>query len=85
MLYAFILILMVFVIGLLMIGLSGRKRYEVFDNPNYKLFFILGVIFLVAGLVMVFVGRHPYFLILAGFGFIFMVIGLWNRSKWSNK
>lgn len=83
MLYILVLVILIFLIGILIFAFSGNKRQlEILDKPNYKLFFILGIIFFVAGTAMMFFVRHPGFLAIAILGFIFLVLGLANRSKW---
>ena len=51
-------------------------------EPNYEVFFILGIFFLPMGIVLMITIDNPAFIGITGMGLIYMVIGLANRDKW---
>lgn len=51
-------------------------------EPNYQVFFILGIFFLPMGIVLMITIDNPAFIGITGMGLIYMVIGLANRDKW---
>ena len=51
-------------------------------EPNYQVFFILGICFLTMGIVLMITRDNPAFIGITGMGLIYMVIGLANRDKW---
>ncbi len=64
-----------------------RRRQATAQQPNYRVFFIIGTVMLVVGIAetfiilqsdMSFVIALPLILI----GLVFLVIGLANRDKW---
>ena len=59
-----------------MIAIGKNKGREV--EPNYRVFFVLGVTWLPLGIAT----DNSTFLIL---GFVFMIVGLTNRSKWKDE
>lgn len=61
-----------------------RKKVGKLDDPNFKVFFILGICFLPMGVVFM-VTVSPAFIGITGMGLIYLIIGLVNRNKWEKK
>jgi hypothetical protein len=68
-------IIAIFVFGLLVIALLWRKNQPEKIEPNYRIFFIMGIIYIPVGIALNNIG-------IGALGFIFMVLGLVNRKKW---
>ena len=60
-----------------------RKQSEM-GEPNFQVFFTMGISFLALGIVLS-VAVGPAFFGFVGLGIIYMVIGLANRDKWKKK
>ena len=76
--------------GILMV-LKLRKRRKEGEptKPDYRSFFVMGIIWVPAGIVMTIVSfmlQIPFYvgLLLLGIGAIYLAIGLSNRDKWRN-
>jgi len=71
------------IIGLVVVALlvwfivDPKKRKEAF-KPNFRTFFIIGMIWLPAGIAM-------NNLALWGLGLVFLIAGLVNRNKWKEE
>ena len=71
------------VIGLILILVVFKKKKEgKMGEPNYQVFFILGICFLSMGFVLMITIDNPAFIGITGMGLIYMTIGLANRDKW---
>ena len=57
-----------------MFKLKGKKKHA----PDYKAFFIMGIVWLPFGIIM---GNHA----LTAMGIIFMIVGLVNKKKWKEQ
>ncbi len=68
------LIALLLIVGLAVFVLKKDKTYE----PDYRVFFILGVTWLPLGIAT----DNPA---LTGMGAVFMVLGLANRDKWKEQ
>jgi len=78
-----IAILVVLGIILLMIVLK-KKEDRIYEEPDYKVFFIMGINFIPIGLVFVVVVSPAFFWIIA-IGFCYIAISLANKDKWKKK
>jgi len=78
-----IAILVVLGIILLMIVLK-KKEDRIYEEPDYKVFFIMGINFIPIGLVFVIVVSPAFFWLIA-IGLCYMVIGLANKDKWKKE
>jgi hypothetical protein len=61
-----------------------RRKVGNLEEPNFKVFFILGICFLPMGIIFS-VTISTAFIGIAGMGIIYLIIGLANRHKWENK
>ena len=80
-----ILMLFVLAIGVIFIFYVNKKKKQgVIVEPDYRVFFILGITFLPMGLVFIFVIGPP-FIGISTLGLCYLVIGLINRKKWKKQ
>ena len=61
-----------------------RKKETKFEEPDYQVFFIMGISFLPLGIVFT-IAIGPAFIGFTGIGICYMAIGLANRDKWKKK
>jgi amino acid transporter len=78
----------VLLLGLLMAWMFWKKKKEgKLEEPNYRSFYIMGIIWIPFGIVLMvvyFILQIPFFvgIPLFALGLIFLIIGLANRDKW---
>ena len=71
------------VIGLILTLVVFKKKKEgKIVEPNYQVFFILGILWIPIGIVFMIEIDNPAFIGITGMGLIYMTIGLANRDKW---
>ena len=79
------ILIILIVVGILTILLIWKKKKEgEYQEPDYRIFFILGICFLPIGIVFM-TTVSPAFIGFFGLGVIYMIIGLANRDKWEKK
>lgn len=72
----------VLLIFALMVFMSRKEKKEM----DYRLFFMMGVIWLAIGLIYPFVSGQPFELSgLTALGLIFTIVGLANKSRWQKQ
>lgn len=80
-----IFLILSIIVGLVVVGLGiavyiiNRKERK---EPDYRVFFTLGLIWLPLGIVFFTSMSNPTFL---GLGTVFLIIGLANRDKWKKQ
>ena len=80
-----VLLFIAIIIGIvtaLLIYQNKKINKDVKKEPDYKVFFILGVCFLPLGIPMFIATKNPGLMSLSALGVIYMSIGLANRDKW---
>jgi len=77
-----IITVIVLALGAVVLYIAMKKKKEgTYVEPDYRVFFILGICFLPMGIVFM-ITVSPGFAGIAGLGVIYMVIGLSHRDKW---
>ena len=61
-------------------ALKNKKKSNI--EPNYQVFFILGICFLPLGTIFMITIENPGFIGFTALGIIYMIIGLSHRDKW---
>ena len=80
-----VLVVILVIIGLILtLVVYKRKKEGLTKDPNYQVFFILGICLFPVGLVFLIIGNIA-FIGLVGMGLIYLIIGLANRDKWEKK
>ena len=69
------------IIILVFVKQKKRKTGEV-KEPNYQIFFAIGICFVGAGVTLT-ATINPGFIGITALGLIYMIIGLKNKDKWS--
>lgn len=70
------------IIGLVLVMVVFKKKKEdKMGEPNYQIFFIIGIAWIPIGIVFM-VTIHPAAIAFMGMGIVYVVIGLANRDKW---
>jgi O-antigen ligase len=75
-----ILLGLVFIIVLVRLKKSGRE-----PRPNYRALFIMGIIFMGAGVSLAVSIDNPGMYGLSAMGFIYMILGITHRDQWEKK
>jgi len=71
------------VIGLILTLVVFKKKKEgKMREPNYKVFYILGIIWIPIGIVFMVTINRVLGVAFMGMGITYMMIGLANRDKW---
>ena len=76
--------LVVIVLLVLFVVLKKRKDGNM-GEPNYQVFFILGIAWIPIGVVFMFIINLVIGIAFIGMGAAYMAIGLANRDKWKNQ
>ena len=63
---------------LLVVVLVMYRRKEEMPEPDYRVFFILGIVWLPLGIAL----KNPGFW---GMAAVFLIVGLANRDKWKDR
>lgn len=79
-----ILSALILLVILAVIGLWKTRKEGKPVETDYYAFFVLGISFLPLGIILAIV-ISPGFIGLAGLGFVYIIIGLSHREKWSRK
>ena len=79
-----IAVLFIFIGLFIAIIVFKRKRKGVPVKTDYYAFFVLGVSFLLLGIVLG-MAVTPGFIGITGLGIVYMIIGLSNRDEWRKK
>ncbi len=61
-----------------------RKKEELFNEPDYRVFFIMGICFIPIGIIFSTTINFGFMGFIA-LGLIYIAIGLSNRDKWEKK
>jgi len=81
-----LIIAVLVVIGLVLTLLVFKKKKEgKMGEPNYQVFFIIGIAWLPIGVVFMLTINLVMGIAFMGMGASYMVIGLANRDKWEKK
>jgi amino acid transporter len=73
------------ILGILFVLMVLKKKKEgIYKEPDYRIFFILGISFLAVGIVMMIVIKNPGFIGITALGLIYMTIGLAHHDKWKS-
>jgi len=84
-LIALFLLVLTVALGIVTVVVAKRKRESgKAKEPNYQVFFSMGIIFLALGVVFT-AAISPGFMGFIALGIIYMIIGLANRDKWKKK
>ena len=59
-----------------------NKNENKFEEPDYKVFFILGICFLPMGVPIFIATKNPGLLGFSVLGIAYLIIGLKNKDKW---
>ena len=78
------IIALLVLIGIILILLVWRKR-GIVGEPNYKVFFTLGFVWLPVGVVFMLAVNPAIGGAFMGMGAAYLAIGLANRDKWEKK
>jgi Na+/melibiose symporter-like transporter len=70
------------IVIMLMFLLFKIRKYPQKAEPDYRVFFIIGIIYLPLGLALNFFTSNNGYFGLIGIGAIFLAVGLANRDKW---
>jgi len=79
------------VLGILLTLVAWKKRKEgQLEEPNYRAFFVMGIVWVPAGTVFMFTSfllDIPFVIGMPLFavGLIYLIVGLANRDKWKKK
>ena len=74
------------VIGLILTLVVIKKKKEgKMGEPNYRVFFIIGIAWIPIGSVFIITINLVMGIAFMGLGIVYMAIGLANRDKWEKK
>jgi hypothetical protein len=79
-----IIIILVFLGVILTLTYLVKKEHKRFEEPDYQVFFIMGISFLPLGIIFT-IAVSPAFIGFIGIGLCYMAIGLANKDKWKKK
>ncbi|MFC2019028.1 hypothetical protein ACFLU4_03625 [Chloroflexota bacterium] len=85
------ILVILLVVGILMVLTVRQKQREGKPTePNYRAFFLMGIIWVPLGIVSMvvyFIFQIPFFIGIPflALGLIYLIIGLTNRDKWKQK
>ena len=80
----FLLILLVIIVSILTLLIVKRKKEGTNKEPDYRVFFILGICFLPMGIPLFLVTNNPGLISFTAIGICYLAIGLANRDKWKD-
>jgi len=72
------IIIAIILIAFLAMFLTRLRKEKI--KPNYRIFFILGLVFLPMGIIQLVNDTEPFFFILS---MVYLAIGLVNKGKWN--
>jgi len=73
------------IVGVIVLYVMQKKKKEgVYEDPDYRAFFIMGICFLPMGIIFT-TTVNIGFMGITALGIIYMVIGLSNRDKWEKR
>ena len=73
-------------IGIILILIVWKKKKDgIIKEPNYQVFFMLGIMWLPVGVVLLFAVNSPIGFAFMGLGIAYLAIGITNRDKWQKK
>jgi uncharacterized membrane protein YoaK (UPF0700 family) len=78
-----IALLFILVVILTIVFLKKQKENK-FEEPDYQIFFIMGISFLPIGFVFI-IAINPAFFSFLAIGLCYIAIGLANKDKWKKK
>lgn len=76
-----ITVILIFVGFILIYSVWKQKKKGTYKEPDYRIFFILGFVWIPAGVVFISVNM-VLGIAFIGIGLIYMAIGLANKHKW---
>ncbi len=75
----------ILILGIIVIFIALKSKKEGrYKEPNYYVFFTLGICFLGSGSVFMITSSNPGFMGITCLGIVYMIIGLYHRDKWGN-
>jgi hypothetical protein len=78
-----IILFIAIVVGILVTIIALMKKTEgKYEEPDYRVFFILGICFLPLGFIFMVIIDNPGFIAISGLGIAYFTIGLTNIKKW---
>ena len=73
-------------IGIILILIVWKKKKEgIVKEPNYQVFFVLGITWLPVGIVFLFAVNSVIGFAFMAMGIAYLAIGMANRDKWKKK
>lgn len=82
---AIIMAILIVVVLLLTIVLFKKKKEGKIKEPNYQVFFIIGIAWVPIGIVFMVTINFVIGIAFMGLGASYIAIGLANRDKWEKK
>ncbi|UCF50191.1 MAG: hypothetical protein JSU91_01550 [Thermoplasmatales archaeon] len=76
-----LLLILVFILTIVFLKKQKGKKFE---EPDYQIFFFMGISILPIGLVFI-IAVSPAFFSFLAIGLCYIAIGLGNRDKWKKK
>ena len=74
------------IIGFIVFYLMRKKKEEgIVKEPDYQVFFLLGIIWIPVGVVFLVTINPALGLAFMALGIVYMTIGLANKDKWKKK
>jgi hypothetical protein len=74
------------IVGVFVLFVMQKKKKEgTYKEPDYRVFFIIGISFLPLGIVLTFAVGNPGFIGFMGLGIAYIAIGLANKDKWKKE
>lgn len=79
------IIALLVLVGIILVLVVWKKKKEgKYEEPDYQVFFIMGICFLPMGIIFM-TTVSPAFIGFTVMGLCYMAIGLANRDKWKTK
>ena len=69
---------------ILLFVMQKKKKFGTFEEPDYRVFFIMGICFIPIGIIFT-TTINVGFMVFIALGLIYIAIGLANRDKWKKK
>ena len=85
-LISLLIVAILVVIGLVLTFVVYKKKKEgKMKEPNYQVFFTIGIVWLPVGVVFMITINSAIGIAFMAMGIVYMAIGLANRDKWEKK
>ena len=82
---AILAILVIIGVVLTLIYWKRKKEGKLGGEPNYQVFFIIGIVWLPVGLIFMLTINMVIGIAFIGMGLAYLAIGLANRDRWKKK